>query len=222
MHAPAKVDFNLYLITDRNQTGSVRLVDVVEDALKGGVKGVQLREKDLSSRELYELAYEMRKLTDKYGARLLINDRVDIALAVDADGVHLGLNSMPIHRVRRLLGNDKLIGLSCHNQVNAIMAQENGADLITFGPVYYTPSKANYGKPVGVDKLEVVTHLLEIPVFALGGIKTENIGEVIAAGATGISLVSAIIANDDPKMAAEEMIALLPPLSPLEHHDVSA
>ena len=207
------LDFNLYLITDRNQTGSLRLIDVVEDALKGGVKGVQLREKDLSSRELYELAYDMRKLTTKYGARLLINDRVDIALAVEADGVHLGLNSLPIHRVRRLLGTGKLIGLSCHNQVNAIMAQENGADFITFGPIYFTPSKANYGKPVGVDRLEIVSHLLEIPVFALGGIKKSNITEVISAGASGISLVSAIIAEEDPRREAEAMISMLPPLS---------
>lgn len=206
------LDFNLYLITDRNQTGNLRLIDVVEEALKGGVKGIQLREKDLSSRELYELAYDMRKLTTKYGARLLINDRVDIALAVEADGVHLGLNSLPIHRVRRLLGADRLIGLSCHNQVNAIMAQENGADFITFGPVYYTPSKANYGKPVGVDRLEIVSHLLEIPVFALGGIKKNNITEVMAAGAAGISLVSAIIADDDPGKEAAAMISMLPPL----------
>ena len=213
MTAAAKVDFNLYLITDRNQTGNVRLVDVVEDALKGGGKGIQLREKDLSSRELYELAYDLRKLTTKYDARLIINDRVDIALAVEADGVHLGLNSLPIHRVRKLLGRERLIGLSCHNQINAIMAQENGADFITFGPVYYTPSKANYGKPVGVEKLEIVSHLLGIPVFALGGIKRENIHEVMAAGASGISLVSAIIASDDPGKEAAEMISMLPPLS---------
>ena len=206
------VDFNLYLITDRHQTGSLRLLDVVEEALKGGIRGVQLREKDLTSRELYELAYDLRKLTTQYAARLIINDRVDIALAVEADGVHLGLNSLPIHRARRLLGSSRLIGLSCHNQVNALMAQENGADFITFGPVYYTPSKANYGKPVGVDNLETVTHLLNIPVFALGGIKKENIPEVIAAGATGIALVSAIIAADDPGKTAAELIALLPPL----------
>jgi thiamine-phosphate pyrophosphorylase len=213
MEPATSVGFNLYLITDRHQTGGLRLLDVVEDALKGGVRGVQLREKDLSSRELYELAYEMRKLTTRYDARLIVNDRVDIALAVEADGVHLGLNSMPIHRVRRLLGSSRLIGLSCHNQISAIMAQENGADFITFGPVYYTPSKANYGKPVGIDKLEIVTHLLQIPVFALGGIKRDNIEEVMAAGAAGIALVSAIIADDDPRAEAEAMIAMLP--SPL-------
>src|SRR5512137_1910776 len=119
MTSPEKLGFNLYLITDRTQIGSLRLTDVVEEALKGGVRGVQLREKDLSSRELYELAYDLRKLTAKFDARLIINDRADIALAVEADGVHLGLNSLPIHRVRKLLGSSKLIGLSCHNQVNA-------------------------------------------------------------------------------------------------------
>lgn len=212
MNAETDLGFNLYLITDRTQAGGVRLIDIVEDALRGGVRGVQLREKDLSSRELYELAYDLRKLTTRYGAKLIINDRVDIALAVDADGVHLAMTSMPIHRVRKLIGSSRLIGLSCHNQVNALMAQENGADFITFGPVYYTPSKANYGKPVGIEKLAAVTELLEIPVFALGGIKQENIPEVIAAGAAGIALVSAIIASDDPRSEAAAMLAQLPPL----------
>lgn len=212
MNSDNRTGFNLYLITDRNQAGGLRLIDIVEEALKGGVRGVQLREKDLSSRELYELAYDMRKLTARYDAKLIINDRVDIALAVDADGVHLGLTSMPIHRVRKLIGTSRLIGLSCHNQVNALMAQETGADFITFGPVYYTPSKATYGKPVGIELLDTVAHLLDIPVFALGGIKQENIPEVIAAGASGIALVSAIIASDDPKSEATAMIAKLPPL----------
>lgn len=206
-----RLDFNLYLITDRSQTGNSSITATVEAALQGGVRAVQLREKDFSSRELYELAFELRKLTNRYDARLFINDRIDIAMAVDADGVHLGLNSMPLHRVRRIVGNSMLIGLSCHNQVNAIMAQENGADFITFGPVYYTPSKAQYGKPVGVEKLEIITHLLDIPVFALGGIKKGNIHEVMATGAAGISLVSAVIANENPRKAAEELIAMLPP-----------
>jgi len=212
MSSETQVDFNLYLITDRHQTGGLRLIDVVEEALKGGVRGVQLREKDLSSKELYELAYDLRKLTEKYGAKLLINDRVDIALAVEADGVHLGVNSLPIHRARKIVGGGMLIGLSCHNQVNAIMAEENGADFITFGPVYYTPSKANYGQPVGIDRLETITHLLNIPVLALGGIKQENIHEVLAAGASGVALVSAIIASDDPRSEATAMVSMLPPL----------
>ena len=212
MRSGAQVGFNLYLITDRQQTRGLRLVDVVEEALKGGVRGVQLREKDLSGRELYELAYDLRKLTAKYAARLIINDRVDVALAVEADGVHLGLNSLPIHRARKIIGDGMLIGFSCHNQINAIMAQENGADFITFGPVYYTPSKASYGEPVGVDKLETVSHLLDIPVLALGGIKQENINEVLATGASGIALVSAIIASENPRSETASMVSMLPPL----------
>ncbi len=210
MNTAIPVDFTLYLITDRLQTGTRNLRDVVEEALDGGVKAVQLREKDLSSRELYELAYDMRKLTSRYGARLLINDRLDIALAVDADGVHLGGDSIPIYRARKLLGPQRLIGVSCHNQVNAITAQEKGADFITFGPVYYTPSKARFGKPVGIDKLESVTHLLNIPVFAIGGITAATTREVLAAGVAGIALISAIVAAQEPRLAAQNLLSLLP------------
>jgi thiamine-phosphate pyrophosphorylase len=206
------IDFNLYLITDRKQTCGRHLLDVVEEALRGGVRAVQLREKDLTSRELYELAYEMRKLTARYNARLLLNDRLDIALAVDADGVHLGINSIPVYKARKILGEQKLIGVSCHNQVNAITAQEKGADFITFGPIYYTPSKAAYGEPLGLDKLETVASLLEIPVFALGGIDRSNTHEVIACGTAGIALINAVIGASDPREAARNLLAILPPL----------
>jgi thiamine-phosphate pyrophosphorylase len=209
----ARLGFNLYLITDRKATGGRPLVAVVEEALQGGVRAVQVREKDLSSRELYELAYELRKLTARYGARLLINDRVDIALAVDADGVHLGHDSLPVYRARKLLGEQKLIGVSCHNQVNAIMAQEKGADFITFGPVYFTPSKAKYGEPVGIDNLLGVTGILQLPVFAIGGIKRSNTREVIDAGAAGIALITAILAAPAPADEARNLVGLLPPLT---------
>lgn len=206
------IDFNFYLITDRLQTRDRDLLQVVEQALKGGVRAVQVREKDLSSRELYELAYELRKLTARYDARLIINDRADIALAVDADGVHLGEKSLPIHRARKILGERMLIGVSCHNQISAITAQEKGADFITYGPVYYTPSKAVYGKPVGVERLQEVVELIQIPIFALGGINAGNAHEVIAGGASGIAAVSAILKADNPREAAAELIALLPSL----------
>jgi len=204
------IDFNFYLITDRHKTLGRELCTVVEEALRGGVRAVQLREKDLSSRELYELAYEMRKLTSRYGARLFINDRVDIALAVDADGVHLGNESMPIYRARKVLGETMMIGVSCHNQVNAITAQEKGADFITFGPVFPTPSKSIYGEPLGLAKLEEVTGLLQIPVFALGGIKRDKVPEVIACGIRGIALVSAVLSADKPREEAKALLALLP------------
>lgn len=209
---PPWIDFNLYLITDRRQTQGRNLEFVVEEALRGGVRAVQLREKDLSTKELYELAYELRRVTSRHNAKLFINDRVDVALAVDADGVQVGVESLPIYKVRKLLGEKKLIGVSCHNQVQAITAQDLGADFITFGPVYYTPSKAPYGEPVGVAKLAEVTELLQIPVFALGGVKKEQCAEVIAAGAHGIGCISAILAQDDPRHAALTLRHLLPSL----------
>jgi thiamine-phosphate pyrophosphorylase len=183
---------------------------VLEEALKGGVKAIQLREKDLSSREIYETAYELRKLTSRYGAKLFINDRIDVALAVDADGVHLGNSSIPVHRARKILGEKLLIGVSCHNQISAIAAQEAGADFITFGPVFYTPSKAVYGDPVGVDKLATIAELLQIPVFALGGIKRNNASQAMTAGAHGIALVSAIMAAENPREEAKALLALAP------------
>lgn len=210
------IDFNLYLITDRQKTGGRPLRIVIEEALKAGVKAVQLREKDLSSRELYETAYELRKLTARHNARLFINDRLDVALAVDADGVHLGGESMPIYRARKILGEKKLIGVSCHNQVSAITAQEMGADFITFGPVYYTPSKAAYGPPVGVELLETITSCLSIPVLALGGIKPQNVPEVLARGASGVALISAIIGAPQPLEAGRELLSLLPPVESVD------
>lgn len=204
-----RVDFGLYLITDRHQTGGRALTEVLRSALDGGVRAIQLREKDLSSKELYELARETRKLTEPYGAKLLINDRVDIALAVGADGVHLGNSSIPLYKAREILGPSRLIGVSCHNQTNVVTAQGGGADFVTFGPVYQTPSKVIYGRPVGLDALQTATEIAEIPVFGLGGIKRRHLDEVIARGAWGIAVVSAIIAADDPRRETEEILRLL-------------
>ncbi|HJV37051.1 thiamine phosphate synthase [Geomonas sp.] len=206
------IDFNLYLITGRGETLGRNLEFVVEEALRGGVRAVQLRDKDASTKGLYETAYELRRLTSRYGAKLLINDRVDVALAVEADGVHLGSQSLPIYKVRRLLGERKLIGVSCHNQVQAITAQEMGADFITFGPVYYTPSKAPYGDPVGLEKLCTVAEMLQIPVFGLGGINLDNCREVISCQVSGIALISGILSAPDPREAAKDLLAMLPPV----------
>jgi thiamine-phosphate pyrophosphorylase len=206
------IDFNLYLITGRGETLGRNLEFVVEEALRGGVRAIQLREKDLSSKELYETAYELRRLTSRYGAKLFINDRVDVALAVDADGVHVGGSSLPIYKVRKLLGEKKLIGVSCHNQVQAVTAQEMGADFITFGPVYFTASKAAYGDPVGLELLETVTNMLQIPVFALGGITRSNCAEAVACGVRGVALISAVMSAPEPREAAKALLALLPAL----------
>ncbi|MHC1696603.1 MAG: thiamine phosphate synthase [Geobacteraceae bacterium] len=203
------VDFSLYLISDRKQVPGGDLCVAVEKALRGGVRAVQLREKDLSGRELYELACRMRQITSHYGAKLIINERLEIALAAGADGVHLGESSLPLPQARKVAGDTLLVGVSCHDRERALAAQNNGADFITFSPIYYTPSKALYGEPVGTERLAEVCRLLRVPVFALGGIKQEMVREVLGRGAHGIALISAILAADDPERAAREMMTLL-------------
>jgi thiamine-phosphate pyrophosphorylase len=170
---------------------------------------VQLREKDLPPRELYLLALEMRQLTQTYGARLLINDRVDIALAVGADGVHLTTTSLAADIARQLLGPDRLIGVSTHSCAEAQAAAEGGADFLVFGPVFFTPSKAPYGQPVGLDALRAVRAVVNSPILAIGGIKAANLEQVIGAGADGIAVISAIISADDPASATRSLLAAL-------------
>ena len=171
------IDFNLYLVTDRHQTDKRPLTAVIEEALKAGVKAVQLREKDLSAKELFDLARSLRGLTSQYRARLFINDRLDIAIAVKADGVHLGQKGFSASDIKQFLksasritplietfrgrhhaslspqalsGERFLIGVSAHSREEARKAEEEGADFITIGPVFYTASKAGYGRPLGV------------------------------------------------------------------------
>jgi len=201
------VDFNLYLITDRKQLphgGS--LVDTVAAALSGGVRAVQLREKDLSAAELYPLARELRELTARYGARLLINDRLDVALAVGADGVHLGGHSLPAAAARKILGREKLIGVSTHHPREIVAAQRDGVDFVTFGPVFFTPSKAAYGHPVGLDRLREACTATALPVFALGGVSVDRIPTLRAAGCTRAACIGAILSATDPASAAEDLI----------------
>jgi len=202
------VDFPLYLITDRKQVAEGHtLLTAVDAALKGGVRAVQLREKDLSDEELLPLATELRKLTEQFNAKLLINDRVEVALAVNADGVHLGGHSLPTDVVRRKIGPEMLIGVSTHSKVEIQRATEQGANFVTFGPVYETPSKLIYGRPVGLQELVDACQNSVIPVFALGGLNRARMAECMAAGASGIALISAIIASPTPEKAARSFLA---------------
>ena len=201
---PLPIDFNLYLITDRHQLPAGQtLPAVIEAALQGGVQAVQLREKDLSVDELLPLARELRSLTCQYGARLLINDNIDVALAVGADGVHLGGHSQATEVVRSRIGRKMLIGVSTHNNGEIQTACDQGADFVTFGPVYATPSKAVYGAPQGLPALAEACKNSTLPVFALGGITSARADAVRAAGAHGIALISAIIASSSPISAAK-------------------
>jgi thiamine-phosphate pyrophosphorylase len=204
-------DFNLYLVTDRNQTGGRDLDWVLEQALDGGVRAVQLREKDLSGRDLFLLAERCQKLCQAYQAALFINDRVDVALAVDAAGVQLGKPSIPVETARTLLGSQRLIGVSTHTLQEAKEAEQSGADFILFGPVYFTASKAAYGSPQGLSALKAIVDNISLPVYAIGGITLENIQSTKTIGVRGVALITAIVSAAHPKEAAEKILQQLRP-----------
>jgi thiamine-phosphate pyrophosphorylase len=202
-----RIDFRLYLITDgKIVSGGGDSFEAVADALSAGIRAVQLREKALPIRKLLDLAYRMRELTAKYDAMLFVNDRVDVAMCVGADGIHLGRSGIPVHAARDVAGGRFMIGASTHNLKEALAAEKEGADFITFGPLYHTPSKRSYGEPVGTKALRAVMEEISIPVFGIGGIKTENIGDVIASGARGVAVISGILGAPDIKKSARKYI----------------
>jgi thiamine-phosphate pyrophosphorylase len=202
-------DFAFYLVTDRSQTKGRDLLWVLEQALDGGVQAVQLREKNLDGKQLFLLAEKIRALCARYQAALLINDRIDVARAVDADGVQLGNASLPIEIAREQLGADRMIGASTHSLDEARGAERSGADFVLFGPVYFTPTKAAYGAPQGLAALKKIVENITLPVYAIGGIKSANVGAVMGAGVRGIALISAVMAATDPKLASGKIKNLL-------------
>ena len=181
------------------------MLTVVEEALQAGIKAIQLREKDLSAKGLFELAQNLRRLTRQYHSRFFINDRVDIAMAVEADGVHLGQKDFSAKDVKRIFPK-AIIGVSTHSLDEAKKAEADEADFITIGPIFYTPSKAGYGEPLGVEMIKQVRKEIHIPVFAIGGIKKDNARNVIDAGADGVAVISAIIGAEEPGKAACEIL----------------
>ncbi len=195
----------LYLITDR-KISSPDLLSALESALQGGVRMVQLREKDLSSPELKKIAVKVLKLTRSYGARLLLNGSPELAADIGADGVHLGIHSCQIYSARIILGERSLIGYSAHSLQEAESAAEQGADFITFSPIYHTASKAEYGHPQGLQSLGSICNKVPIPVYALGGITINRVSEVLSAGAYGVALISAILAATDIENASQLLL----------------
>ena len=194
----------LYLCTDRGLAKGRPLLEAVEAAIAGGVTMVQLREKELSGREFFSLAREMLVLTGRYNVPLIINDRLDIALAVGAAGVHLGQDDLLLAAARRLAGKDFIIGVSAHNVEEALIAQEEGADYLGTGAVFPTGTKVVPGI-IGPQGLAAVTSAVKIPVVGIGGIGPANAAEVMAAGASGIAVISAILSKDDIRKAAAEL-----------------
>ena len=206
------VNFNLYLITNRlNLPAGKDLFAQVEAALRGGVRAVQLREKDLTAEELLPLAQQMRELTRKYNAKLLINREIDIALAVGADGVHLGGDSSTVAEARKQLGSDGLIGVSTHSIDEVLQAKQDDADFVSFGPIYATPSKLPFGQPVGLEALKQVVDTMHngFPVFALGGVNSERIHELQAVGCRQVACIGAVLFAEDAELAAREILGQL-------------
>ena len=197
--------FRLMVVTDRKRC--VRpLVETVRAALRGGADAVQLRERDLSALELLNLAEHLRRLTLEEGAALVVNHRLDVALAVEADGVQLGWRSLPAAEARRLAGDRLRIGVSCHDAAQLRAAEAAGADYAILGPVFFTPSKEGLVEPLGLEKLAKMASGVErLPVIAVGGITAENVGRVRATGAAGVAVISAIAAASDPTEAARAL-----------------
>ena len=191
-------ELRLYLITDRLLFDKNEFLNAVESALEGGVKALQLREKDLADEGLLELAQQMRALTAKYNSRLFVNTRADIAAKVGADGVHLAEDNTSITDVCKNFPG-LLIGASTHSLERAQQAEAEGVDFITFSPVFDTPLKRKYGPPQGLDRLKKVTESTNIPLLALGGVKCNNLGSVLDSGAFGAALITGIWSSTNIK-----------------------
>lgn len=199
------IDYSLYLVTDRTIAGDRPLVDIVSAGVAGGVSCVQLREKNCSTQEFIHEASLLLELLQPLDIPLIINDRVDVALAVGANGVHLGQNDMSIADARRITSDNMIIGISAESLEDAINAEESGADYIGISPVFTTATKLDIATPLGLAGVREIRRAVKIPLVGIGGIDTSNTRDVIEAGANGVAVVSAIMAATNPKRAAENI-----------------
>lgn len=204
MKSKLNVNYGLYLVTDRDILKDRDFIISLEEAILGGVTVIQLREKNLSSLEFYHLAVEVKKLTSKYNIPLIINDRLDIALSVDADGVHVGQNDLPAPIVRQIVGDKKIIGVSTATLEEALLSEQNGADYIGVGALFVTNTKTNTRK-VTLEQLKTIKENVKIPVVGIGGINEDNVTLLKQSGIDGIAVVSAILGKDNVKESAEQL-----------------
>lgn len=198
------VDFRLLLVTDRHQTHGRPLVRVLHDAIKAGVPAIQLRERDLSTSDLLSLTQKIQAITTSGSVSLIVNDRVDLTMALNLDGVHLRSDSLPPLPVRQLIGPRRLIGVSTHSVEDVRRANQGGADYVVFGPIFETPSKRSFGSPLGLHLLADVCRRSSIPVLAIGGITRERVHDVRRAGAHGVAVIGALLSRNDIGEAVRE------------------
>lgn len=199
-----KYDYTLYLVTDRSLMSTATLIEAVEQAILGGCTMIQLREKNISSLDFYRQSVEVKKVTEQYHVPFIINDRIDIAMAVNADGVHIGQSDIPAAIARDLIGTDMLLGVSAASVKEAVQAANDGADYLGVGAMFPTGTKtdANY---VSIEELKKIRHAVNLPIIAIGGINKGNIKQFHDTGINGLAVVSAIIAQPDIQKTAAEM-----------------
>ncbi len=202
-----KVDYSLYLCTDRGLMSTQTLEEAVKLSIEGGCTLIQLREKDCSSREFYNTAINIKRITDEKNVPLIINDRVDIALAVDADGVHIGQSDLPASEVRKIIGEDKILGVSANTVDKAIQAEKDGADYLGVGAMFTTGTKKD-AVEITMEDLKRIRKAVNIPIVVIGGINKENAGTFVGTGIDGLAVVSAVIAAKDIKGAALELLKI--------------
>lgn len=199
------IDYSLYVITDSRISRGRSHREVIKAAIRGGATIVQYREKNASTHQMIDEALELRDLCRGHGVPFIVNDRVDIALAVDADGVHVGQDDMPASLARRLIGRDKIVGVSTENVEQARAAIADGADYLGVGAVFATATKPDAGKPIGIAGLMKIARASTIPIVGIAGIDASNAASVIRAGAAGVAVVSAIVSAEDAERAAREL-----------------
>lgn len=199
------IDYKVYLVTDRDVLGSRDLVEAVEESILGGATIVQLREKKCSSLDFYHLASKVKGITTKYGVPLIINDRLDIALAIKADGLHIGQEDLPLPVVRSIVGEEMIIGVSAATLEEAVLAEKQGANYLGIGSMYQTNTKldADY---VTLDELKVIREAISIPIVGIGGINEENIKELMSTNIEGVAIVSAILGKENIREATEMLL----------------
>jgi thiamine-phosphate pyrophosphorylase len=208
-----QLESRLFLVTDRHQTNGRPLVPLLQRVLTAGVPAIQLRERDLSAKELVTLAREVQAVMASRRSQLLINDRIDVALALEGVGVHLRSNSLPVSVARQLLGAERLLGISVHAVEEAVQVESQGVDYIVLGPIYETPTKQMFGPPLGIQTLEKACRLVRIPIIGIGGVTAARVREMRCAGAFGVAVITAVLGAVDVESAARELldaVTLLP------------